>query len=158
MGYWFLIIFALVISIILYAWIIEESNGHKVPVLILMGITLAFLVWMAIIGQWYCFIGIIVGSLLGSFFSLFFSPDRAHQKKLKGEDLVYKRNCWNCGEVFDIHDAKTCDKCHSHYKCPHCGKCYCDDPRHKDEIRKQIDKVPQPEIERKNLPSKNLNQ
>lgn len=64
----------------------------------------------------------------------YYSPSRNKKQTHSTPKIekLYINHCWNCGHSIDSRKDKLCPKCHKHYICSNCGKCWCDDPKNGD--------------------------
>ena len=138
MGLWPLIFVGIVGFTILYAWFFGEAEKRKVPIIILLSLTVAFCVGMGILGQWFLVIGTAIGSLLGVILLYIFTPV-SYRLTLRQKETFYVDYCWKCGHKIDRREAEACPKCHKHYICPKCHKCKCDNPHYKPEEDKALE-------------------
>ena len=108
----------------------DESKIAGVVMAVFIGV---FIIVFFVSSLGWGAIGIIVGIPIGYFLMNYEGKHTSDSDKnfSKQDKRPYISHCWNCNHPIDSRVDHTGPQCHQHYICPKCGKCWCDDPRHK---------------------------
>ena len=114
-------------EIISNAFIARDSKYRVFGMIASYTATFALCIYIFSINAGFISLGIIlVVAALSIYMSI--KPTQRNRKK---KDYLYINHCWNCNNPIDSRVDIKCPRCHKHYICPKCGKCYCDSDEYK---------------------------